>query len=401
MTIYNNLDNMILSIDCISLGYIDAYCNGYSWALDINRVEEPSVPPFKYFSGWLGMTQRKISLVRGWPVALLAKARNDEDQAKRAFVKLVSRYRKLCPVPGMSVVLPREQRRTDKYLRWRHDVLKLPPRERTPIPDRIQVILLRPSDICYLRSTYGDQTEDSSLYPDVGMALREVEDEYGISPEQWSIQERGPIVVSHDNVSPDDTQKETAIRVQPNNCYELIRQIKARPSMYFGGRSIEELGVYLAGYTSAMIEYRIVEQGVPPFPLFLDWLALTQKGTWHRGWAETLLSKSKYDHKVALKRFFQLVERFGSLHPVPGTSINLRVGQKRSPDYTQWSGIAKNLPMPDRLQIVQLRPGKTCYLRHWFGERAKDEPPLFANVDMLFAAVDYEFNIGVDVWSAG
>ncbi|MFI5454546.1 MAG: hypothetical protein ACHRXM_03760 [Isosphaerales bacterium] len=189
------------------------------------------------------------------------------------------------------------------------------------------------------------------------------------------------------------------IFIEPSNIYEHVECMRPRLGMFIGANSIKQLEAYLDGYCSALFVHRIEEQDRPSFNYFLDWLMLTRKGDWTRGWATALLDEANDDNDAALEKFFQLAGEFGELRSAAGESIDLPVGHQRSLDSIQF--YRDNFPVPTRLQLVHLRPGDWCYLRYWYADKAVNQPSLYRDVSSALRVVESEFAITPNEWELG
>jgi len=93
------------------------------------------------------------------------------------------------------------------------------------------------------------------------------------------------------------------------NIFDLIDEIKQRPSMFIPDKSIESLSNLLFGYLTCLKIHYIIEKNVPDFNYFSDWLK--QEFDWNLvyGWAYAI-KKNCTDSEDPLTRFFSLVKVF-------------------------------------------------------------------------------------------
>jgi hypothetical protein len=182
---------------------------------------------------------------------------------------------------------------------------------------------------------------------------------------------------------------------KPRNVYEHLRQVQSRLDMYLGRRSIHLLEHYLHGYGAALHVHRLTEDRVPSFGQFLSWLELTQGGTWKYGWAQGLLARSNVDEEGALERFFALAAEFGALRVTEGTVYSLAPGHQRSAAHRRANG---DRPVPQRLQLMYLRPGEWAYLRSWYGDEPEDRRMIHQSAAEVLRMVEWEYGIPPDAW---
>jgi hypothetical protein len=94
------------------------------------------------------------------------------------------------------------------------------------------------------------------------------------------------------------------------NIYDLLKNIKKRPSAYLYNPSITHLHTLLAGYDLAKME-----QNIPPteqdfeFDKFQQWIQKKYDILSTLSWATIILENSQ-DEKDALNKFFELFEEF-------------------------------------------------------------------------------------------
>ncbi|MFN3649119.1 MAG: hypothetical protein ACK47B_06010 [Armatimonadota bacterium] len=176
--------------------------------------------------------------------------------------------------------------------------------------------------------------------------------------------------------------------------YDHLQKMRARLEMYLGDRSILKLEHYLNGYEAALTIHGIEEGDRPRFSQFLSWLWWTRPGNWQSGWARGLAETSE-DNEEALERFFDLAAEFGRLQVLPGETLDLPPGHQRSKAYHR---LNRERPMPERLQLMYLRPGEWCYLRSWYEWGAQDERWLHSSVAGVVWLVEWEFGIPAGNW---
>lgn len=92
--------------------------------------------------------------------------------------------------------------------------------------------------------------------------------------------------------------------------YDLIENIRKRPSLYLGKPSLEHLQVFLDGYSFARRQLKIPpSQQEREFEEFQTWTEekFNQQNT--QSWTKIILFYSE-NEKMALERFFELFDEF-------------------------------------------------------------------------------------------
>jgi hypothetical protein len=93
--------------------------------------------------------------------------------------------------------------------------------------------------------------------------------------------------------------------------FEILEEIKARPEMYLGNPSIENLFMFLVGYKTARRELGIepTEEELKFYGEFQPWLQEKFKIRTSYSWA-ALMQLHSINQKEAFDRFFDLLEEF-------------------------------------------------------------------------------------------
>ena len=95
------------------------------------------------------------------------------------------------------------------------------------------------------------------------------------------------------------------------NLYDLILQIRERPAMYFGAKSISALDNFINGYTYACYVKNIDENENPPWEDFHEFVRRhTGFSESTSGWCRMILSVNNQDEAESLAMFFKLFEAF-------------------------------------------------------------------------------------------
>ena len=111
--------------------------------------------------------------------------------------------------------------------------------------------------------------------------------------------------------------------------YELLEMIRQKPGMYLGQRSLTALRGFISGYYFGREENdMLVEEEIPPFRQFHDWVARYYK--WYEstaGWKNIIL-REVGDEAKACDVFFELLELFKQRFPVVKHRVFLNQNHK-------------------------------------------------------------------------
>ena len=92
--------------------------------------------------------------------------------------------------------------------------------------------------------------------------------------------------------------------------YEMLQEIKKRPGMYLGKRSITRLRSFLDGYMGAREDLGLPRtEQEKEFNEFQEWIQQRFNITSSHGWDSIILFYSA-DERDALDKFFELFEKF-------------------------------------------------------------------------------------------
>lgn len=95
-----------------------------------------------------------------------------------------------------------------------------------------------------------------------------------------------------------------------SNFPELLQNIKQRPALYLGKRSLSHLQVFLDGYTFARRQLGVeVTKEEQEFEEFQDWIEQRFNQPDTQSWSR-IISFYSEDESDALDRFFELLEEF-------------------------------------------------------------------------------------------
>jgi hypothetical protein len=95
-----------------------------------------------------------------------------------------------------------------------------------------------------------------------------------------------------------------------SNFYDFLQNIRKRPAMYLGQRSITRLHIFLCGYRFARSELGISQtEQEREFGEFQSWLEQKFNVETTQSWANIILSRTKNESQ-ALDNFFELLDEF-------------------------------------------------------------------------------------------
>jgi hypothetical protein len=105
--------------------------------------------------------------------------------------------------------------------------------------------------------------------------------------------------------------------------YEMLQEIKKRPGMYLGKRSISRLRSFLDGYMGAREDLGLPRtEQEREFNGFQEWIQERFSITSSHGWDSIILFYSA-DERDALDKFFELFEKFqNGESPLPHKVVN-------------------------------------------------------------------------------
>ncbi|BAU11325.1 hypothetical protein LEP3755_18180 [Leptolyngbya sp. NIES-3755] len=115
--------------------------------------------------------------------------------------------------------------------------------------------------------------------------------------------------------------------------FEILDQIKARPGMYLGNPSVENLFMFLVGYKTARRELGIepTEEELKFYGDFQPWLQEKFNIRTNNSWA-ALIQFHSVNQKEAFDRFFHLLDEFHQVNqpenynsPIPNESEKLKI----------------------------------------------------------------------------
>jgi len=128
--------------------------------------------------------------------------------------------------------------------------------------------------------------------------------------------------------------------------YDLLDEMRERPAMYTGQKSLIRLQAFISGYDYAMENRGIKDNCSPAFfrsIMFHDWVAerlgyttsvpgwcniiLAETLSWspeHHNWGKLTQAVQPADDAVALDRFYELLDEYKANPPLPGPTLDER-----------------------------------------------------------------------------
>lgn len=186
--------------------------------------------------------------------------------------------------------------------------------------------------------------------------------------------------------------------------YELLEMIRPKPQMYLGQRSLTALKGFIGGYDFAKEEKDIlVEEEIPPFRQFHDWVARYYK--WYEstaGWKNIILQEVG-DEAKACDVFFELLELFKQRFPVIKHRVFLNANHKSTGAIHRClyiDGIEKELDPPKEIRIVQYTTDSGFYRFDVSQAGEISETGYFETEKLAMEEVNREFQVSLDEWEA-
>lgn len=188
------------------------------------------------------------------------------------------------------------------------------------------------------------------------------------------------------------------------NIYGLLEIIRQRPGIYLGQRSLTALKGFIDGYSFAIVENNIlVEEEIPPFRQFHDWVARYYK--WYEstaGWKNIIL-KEVGDEAKACDVFFELLELFKQRLPIIKYRVLLNSNHKRTGAIFRYSyigGIRTELALPQEIRIVHYTTDSGFYRFDVSLSGEISKIGYFETEKLAMEAVRKEFQVSLDEWEA-
>lgn len=186
----------------------------------------------------------------------------------------------------------------------------------------------------------------------------------------------------------------------PQNLHKQLENIRLRPAMYFGSKSLKALEGFIYGYHTALWIHKLDEEPYFSSTHFAEWLVYAHKFDSKcriMGWSRYLLETAKNDEK-AFDQFFELYEEFVKLKPVPKKSLQLIGIQKRSNEYYELSSGHEQDPVPVSIEVVQYAPTKLFYLKYYYQDGVTIDRNIWKTIKSAIENVRWEFGVGGEKW---
>lgn len=90
--------------------------------------------------------------------------------------------------------------------------------------------------------------------------------------------------------------------------YEMFSDLRKRPGMYLGKKSITLLYVYFGGYTHNQV--KSTPNYHSSFSEFTDFVRKYHDGSLSKGWATLILDGANGDEEKAVDIFYELLDKF-------------------------------------------------------------------------------------------
>ncbi|MGV3756158.1 MAG: hypothetical protein ACO1QS_12320 [Verrucomicrobiota bacterium] len=92
--------------------------------------------------------------------------------------------------------------------------------------------------------------------------------------------------------------------------YDLIEQIRKKPGMYIGERSINRLHAFLVGYTAGIARTGFMLGGLEDFHRFHEWTAQQLGFTGSSAGWHNMIRERSTSEADAFDHFFKLLDQF-------------------------------------------------------------------------------------------
>lgn len=154
--------------------------------------------------------------------------------------------------------------------------------------------------------------------------------------------------------------------LESENIFDLIDIIQQHTAMFIPDKSVTSLFTFLAGYVTCLELHRIVEDQVPNFQHFAEWLR-KRFDHWNLsyGWAYAIKENIE-DNQDPLIKFFCLISDFRKLRLEIITNIHLNEEQKRN---------------IKEIKIIKYNPEDLFFLRIYYNEKLIDDISLFRTLE--------------------
>ena len=159
-----------------SINSLQTFLRGYETCMSVHAILEHDVPVFKHFHEWLVRYYNFEFTASGWAYAIQYNVTDQEPLQK--FFELVQEFQKLQPHLITRVKLGLNHQPTGKRVVIGID-------KRMPPPNEIQIVQYKHEQLFFLRHCYPTMYEHSSLFSSLKDAIKWVEEEFQVRPEEW------------------------------------------------------------------------------------------------------------------------------------------------------------------------------------------------------------------------
>ncbi len=151
------------------------------------------------------------------------------------------------------------------------------------------------------------------------------------------------------------------------NVFDWLDDIREKPGMYLGARSLRDLETLICGYYAGLHVHGIVEVVPEMIGHFRAWLHRRTKWACNCGWAFAIDLRFP-DRDTALAKFFALVNEYRMLKPAVFYTVRLTARHKPTGKRMR-VGFDKLMAKPQRVEIVRYRPEPLYFLRFHYRDR--------------------------------
>lgn len=162
-----------------------------------------------------------------------------------------------------------------------------------------------------------------------------------------------------------------------DSVFDLLDEIRARPSMFLRNSSLEDLQTLLFGYYAALDVHGLVEPVPKMDRHFLFWMEYRTGWSLCTGWAVALTSRYGTSER-ALEEFFNFADEFRRLRSVTLCSVRLQ-SRHRPTGNRVTIGFGERIRKPKKVDILRYRPLPLHFLRFHYSDGIQDQDLLFVH----------------------
>jgi len=186
----------------------------------------------------------------------------------------------------------------------------------------------------------------------------------------------------------------------PQSLHDQLNNIRMRPAMFFGSKSLKALEGFMYGYDAALWIHKLNEEHYFSSEHFNQWLLHARKvdsicGI--MGWPNYLLEVSENEEK-AFDKFFDLYEEFAKLNQIPKKSLKLTGILKRSKEYYKLNPSREEDPIPAYIELMQYSPAKMFFLKYHYEDGVVVDRAIWRTIKSAIESVIWEFGVGGEKW---